>query len=324
MRCLPGQKYEYQVRTCGGDTLHSRWTEVISATVGHDLRTAPGPRDTVTHATARGFSISWNPPEGFEDVGIDRYGVWWWEIKDGGSGGGFPTAIGVRGTSAEISGPGLVPGRRYGIAVDTWTKYGGGLFAGAKSVVVGRGVPPAPAGVEVQVIGHSSVEMRWSGDTDTAAGFKVWVRRLGLGSCLTPLFDDLIGDGEAEHWAYSRCSETCCKVGGEAAQLYCEVTTPREPQIANVRVMRQIVTGLSPSVWGYEFAVSAFNGSDESRLSEWVRAPPRDDDYGMWTCRVRYGAESRLASIEETDSLEIGIELVISGEECHWARFDEY
>lgn len=62
MRCLPGQKYEYQVRTCGGDTVHSPWSEVISATVGQNLGTAPGPRNIITHATADGFSIRWEPP----------------------------------------------------------------------------------------------------------------------------------------------------------------------------------------------------------------------------------------------------------------------
>ncbi|KAM7198700.1 receptor-type tyrosine-protein phosphatase F [Naviculisporaceae sp. PSN 640] len=309
MRCLPGQKYEYQVRTCEGDELHSLWTDIVSARVGHDLSTLPGPRDIVTHATATGFNISWSPPEGSKVVEIDRYGVWWWEIKDGasGTGGGLPTAVGVKGTSAEISGLGLIPGRRYGIAVDTWTKYGAGLFAVVKSVVVGRGVPLAPTCVEVQIMGPSSAEVSWSGGTDAAAGFRVWVRRLGRGACSGMMMD------ESDHWAYSKCSETSCKVDEEAARLYCEVTAPRAPQIANVRVMRQTVTGLRrPSVWGYEFAVSAFNGSDESPLSEWVRAPLNGSLGETKGSPVGFHGAWNSTRVIDTDTLDIGIAMVVA------------
>lgn len=264
---------------------------------------------------------------------IDRYGVWWWETKtENGSGAGFPSVIGVKGTYAVISGKGLlVPGRRYGIAVDTWTQFGGGVFAGAKSVIVGRGVPPAPAGVRVQVTNHSTAEISWSGDTDAAAGFRVWVRRLAgglgvFGSCLgRTSLDGSMEDAEVlGHWAYSRCSPTDCKTDEKGfTQLYCEIPSRREPQISNVRLMRQLVTGLSPSVWGYEFAVSAFNGSDESPLSEWIRAPPREhpgvldipgedetgvEGHGRNRVLVRGSAEA-VDNIETTDSLVIELQV---------------
>ncbi|KAK0724340.1 SGNH hydrolase-type esterase domain-containing protein [Lasiosphaeris hirsuta] len=37
---------------------------------------------------------------------------------------------------------------------------------------------------------------------------------------------------------------------------------------------KRVVTGLEPSVWDFEYAVSAYNGDDESGLSQWTVAPP--------------------------------------------------
>ncbi|KAK0713251.1 hypothetical protein B0T26DRAFT_716883 [Lasiosphaeria miniovina] len=36
----------------------------------------------------------------------------------------------------------------------------------------------------------------------------------------------------------------------------------------------QRLTGLLPSAWDFEFAVSAYNGDDDSDVSEWVVPPP--------------------------------------------------
>ncbi|KAK3348848.1 carbohydrate esterase family 3 protein [Lasiosphaeria hispida] len=37
---------------------------------------------------------------------------------------------------------------------------------------------------------------------------------------------------------------------------------------------KRVVAGLEPSVWDFEYAVSAYNGDDESGLSQWIVAPP--------------------------------------------------
>lgn len=124
---------EYQVRASAGDGVKSPWSSVVSAVA--DPQMAPGPRNIVTHATATGFTVAWDPPLAGGFAGeIDRYGV---IFADRDEKGCFPSLVGVRGERAEIKG--LVPAHRYDVAVETWTNFGGGPPAGAKSVVVGEG-----------------------------------------------------------------------------------------------------------------------------------------------------------------------------------------
>lgn len=289
LRCVAGQKWEYQVRACGGDTVVSPWTEVVSAVANPE--TAPGPRNIATHAMDRGFAISWDPPEG--DYEIDRYGVW---SSDNDSPGSFPSVVGVKdGKGAEIGG--LTPGHRYGVAVDTWTSVGGGLLANARSVIVARGIPPSPAGVKTIVVGREAILLQWRGDTDSAAGFRVWIRH------------------QDDH-------------DKEKAILYCEIQPPREPQISNVRTLEQAITGLHPSVRAYEFAVSAYNGSDESPVSEWIQVAGGGGNnevvsvIGPTSCpdmskSLNTGCEPKAelkineVDLQEGDCLEINVELFL-------------
>ncbi|GAB1318101.1 Factor for adipocyte differentiation [Madurella fahalii] len=236
--CVAGQVWEYQVRACAGDGVRSRWSGVASAVARPE--TAPGPRNIVTHATPTGFTIAWepppppSPPSRGEFAGeVDRYGVL---VLDTDTPGSFPRAEGVRGERAELSG--LTPGHRYNVAVETWTGVGGGLPAGARSVAVGRGTPPAPPWVRAVVVNDTAVELRWVGDP-SAAGYGVWIRNV-------------------------------CAVGCEARRL-CDVSPDPEP--SDPRLRKCLLSNLLPSVWDFRFAVSAYNGNDDSGLSEWVVAP---------------------------------------------------
>lgn len=286
----------------------SPWTDVVSAVA--DPQTAPGPRNIVTHALARGFTISWDPPKG--DYDIDRYGVW---AFDNDAPGSFPSVIGVKdGGGAEIQG--LTPGHRYGVAVDTWTSVGGGILANARSVVVARGVPPSPVSVRAGVVGRETVLLKWHGDTDSAAGFRVWFRH-----------NDRQETGRQSISEYSSPNDTTKNQSKGGPILYCEIQSPREPQISNIRLLKQNITGLHPSVWAYEFAVSAFNGSDESPVSEWVRAPGGDNNEpvsvtGPTPCldmsrSLNTGCKSEAElkmDLQEGDSLEINLELSLERE----------
>ncbi|KAK3935262.1 receptor-type tyrosine-protein phosphatase F [Diplogelasinospora grovesii] len=240
--CLAGQKWEYQVRTSGGDAVKSRWSGVVSA-VAHP-QTAPGPRNVVTHATATGYAIRWDPPldEG-HDYEVDRYGVL---THDRDIPGAFPCAVGVRETEATIGG--LIPGHHHNIAVETWTAAGGGVPAAARSVTVGAGTPPKPADVRAVAISgnDNAVELSWTGHA-SAAGYRCFARNV---------------DHPEDHheWASEEISESENNNSPDN-----EICSPSS-------TIRRRLTDLVPSVWEYEFAVTAYNGNDESEKSEWVVA----------------------------------------------------
>ncbi|KXX73552.1 Receptor-type tyrosine-protein phosphatase F [Madurella mycetomatis] len=234
--CVTGQEWEYRVRACAGDGIQSRWSGVVSAVARPE--TAPGPRSIATHATPTGFSIAWEPPtRGFTED-IDRYGV---VVLDRDAPGSFPCVEGVRGQCAELKG--LMPGHRYNVAVETWTSVGGGLPAGARSVMVGRGTPSAPPWVCAVVVNDTTAELRWAGDPD-AAGYRVWIRNL--------------------------CAVGCDGLEHEARQL-CDVSP--DPEAADPKLRKCLLSSLLPSVRDFQFAVSAYNGNNDSDLSEWVVAP---------------------------------------------------
>jgi hypothetical protein len=237
--CVAGQRWEYQVRASGGDHLKSAWSGVVSA-VAH-TETAPGPRNIVTHATPTGFTISWEPPQGQFTGSIDRYGVLAFDRDEP---GGFPCVNqGVRGEFAEMAG--LTPGHHYNIAVETWTSVGGGLPAGARSVTVGKETPPVPVCVRPIAIDDTTIDLRWSGHWD-AAGYTIWI-------CHVPRSNADDSDNVRSR-----------------PQRFCAVTP--NIQLADSTSQRRLLYNLEPSVWDLQFAVSSYNGNDESELSEWMDA----------------------------------------------------
>lgn len=150
--------------------------------------------------------------------------------------GSFPCGIGMRGDGGQMGG--LVPGHHYGVAVQTWNRAGGGLLGGARAVTVGRGTPLPPMRLQLIVIDRTTAELRWRGDP-AAAGFRVFVRRsLGLP---TP----------ADHREVYNATRT-----------------------TNAQNERALLRDLLPSVWDLEYAVSGYNGNDESDVSQWIQAPP--------------------------------------------------
>lgn len=234
--CVTGQEWEYRVRACAGHGIQSRWSGVASVVARPE--TAPGPRNIVTHATPTGLTIAWEPPAGGFTGDIDRYGV---IVFDRDTPGSFPCIEGVRGQCAELRG--LTPGHLYNVAVETWTSIGGGLPTGARSVMVGKGAPSAPSWVRAVVVNDTAVELRWASDPD-AAGYRVWTRNL--------------------------CAVGCDGLEQEARRL-CDVSP--DPEVADPKLRKCLLSSLLPSVRDSQFAVSAYNGNDDSDLSEWVAAP---------------------------------------------------
>ncbi|KAL2133203.1 hypothetical protein VTI74DRAFT_2748 [Chaetomium olivicolor] len=235
-----GQVVQCRVRASGGDTAKSAWTEARSVAAG--TRTAPPPRNIGTHATETGFGIAWEPVvedgEGFAGE-VERYGV---AVFDGDAeGGGWVDVVGVKGTEAEFRG--LRRGHRYFVSVETWTTVaGGGVPAAARAVRVGRGPPGPPVVVEVRVVDEHTVEVWWQ-RVGEAAGYEVWLRKWRLG-----------GDGES---------------GGAAERVKAAALVVSNGQ----GIDKATVSGIEPSVWDWEYAVSAYNGNDSSEKSEWMTAP---------------------------------------------------
>ncbi|KAK1760362.1 receptor-type tyrosine-protein phosphatase F [Echria macrotheca] len=225
--CVSGQRWEYQVRTCGGNTVKSSWSEVVSAVA--DPQTLPAPSRIRTHATADGFNVTWEPfPEGLD---VDRYGVL---AFDEDYPGAFPYVVGIKGSGGRVSG--LVPGHRYGVAVQTWSTAGGGLPGGARAVTVCRGTPLPPVRLQLTVLDRTTAELEWMGDP-AAAGYRVWVRRTGTG-----------------------------------VEIRSEVADSTNASTSSLST-KALLRDLYPSVWEFEFSVSAYNGNDESDVSQWVVAP---------------------------------------------------
>ncbi len=239
-RLRRGQKVEARVRTSGGDTLQSGWSAIASAVA--DPQTPPAPVNIVSHATATGFTLSWDPPPPPFAGEIDRYGI---VHFDGDQPGAFPGIAGVRGGRAELDG--FPRGHKVYITIETWSTVGGGIPASARAVIVGRGTPAAPGSVRAEPLDAHTVEVRWP-EVSGAAGYDVWIRekprRGGSGLCAAPRLARPL-----EPVACEEDSTSCART--VTARLYME-----------------------PSVWAWEYTVRAYNGNDVSGLSEWVTAPP--------------------------------------------------
>lgn len=234
--------WKYQVRTSGGDSAKSAWSGVVSAVASP--QTAPGPPNLVTHATPAGFTIAWDRPEGRFVGEIDRYGV---IAVDADEPGSFPRVMGVRAEQAEIGG--LSPGHHYNIAVETWTSVGGGLPAAARAVTVGRGTPPVPEWVRPVALDDHTVGLTWAGHPD-AAGYLLEVRRVRVSG------------------ASRRSSDRAVEEEARAPRLYDVVPRSRSP------TLKHVFSSLRPSAYDFAFAVAAYNGNDESDMSEWQVARP--------------------------------------------------
>ncbi|KAL2021855.1 hypothetical protein VTK56DRAFT_6450 [Thermocarpiscus australiensis] len=244
--CVAGQVWEHQVRTSGGDSAKSPWSKVVSAVANPE--TAPGPRNIITHATPTGFTATWDPPQGQFPGDIDRYGVITFDNDEPGS---FPCVVGVKGERAEMTG--LTPGHRYSIAVETWTTIGGGVPAGARAVRVGSGRPFVPPWLRAVAVDDTTLELSWVGDRH-AAGHRIWIRdACPPVSCRSP-------DHGTARMRDSGQARLLCDVSGDSG--------PSDPS-----VLKRLLSNLLPSVWDFEFAVSSYNGNDESDLSVWVAAP---------------------------------------------------
>ena len=229
------------MRTSGGDTLQSGWSGIASAVA--DPQTPPPPANIVSHATAGGFTLAWDPPPPPFAGEIDRYGI---VHFDGDTPGAFPGIVGARGGRAELGG--FARGHKVYITIETWSTVGGGIPASARAVVVGRGTPPAPGSVRAEPLDVHTVEIRWP-EVSGAAGYDVWIREeRSLRGCsgppATPKLARPLGPVACDEQP-SSCARTV------TARLYME-----------------------PSVWAWEYAVRAYNGNDESGLSQWVTAPP--------------------------------------------------
>jgi lysophospholipase L1-like esterase len=235
-----GQSVECRVRTCDGNRVQSPWSKIASA-VAHP-QTARPPINIVTHATATGFIISWEPPPPPFAGEIDRYGIAYFDSDEPGA---FLCTVGVRGNKAEITS--LVPGHRYYIIMETWTTVaGGGTPASARSLLVGGGTPRVPTALYARALDHLTLELTWP-EVPNAAGYDVWMRRersirdrLGLLNCpkLGPLQEPMVHVSE-------------------------DTSSGR-------KMMKAILPDVGPSVWDWEYAVEAYNGNDLSGLSEWV------------------------------------------------------
>lgn len=253
--CVTGQRWEYQLRSRAGDTVESAWTDVVSAVARPE--TLPAPNNIITHATADGFVISWDPPEDSQHV--ERFGVL---SHDRDIPGAFPSVVGIKGNGGRVNG--LVPGHHYDVAVQTWNPAGGGLPGGARAVTVAKGTPLPPIQLQLAVVDKTTAVLRWRGDP-AAAGYRVWAR-------------------EVEPGARSSSHR-------ELKDL--QVSLDAEPLIG-----KALLTDLYPSVWAFEYAVSTYNGSDESDISQWIMAPSGSAENGS-------GGKTLSPSVAEDDSLSI-------------------
>ncbi|KAF2111230.1 SGNH hydrolase-type esterase domain-containing protein, partial [Lophiotrema nucula] len=168
---VDGESLGYMVRSfCGDPDITSDW--VSGSAVAHP-QTPPGPSNIVTHATADGYQVSWDPV-----VGATSYDLITWDQDTPGS---YIGEVGIEGTSATISH--LEPGHHYLVAVATWTSVGGGLPRIANSVRVGSsGAPPPPSDFRVLTVNEgATVHMKWTG-SDAASGYNVWSRNINNAS----------------------------------------------------------------------------------------------------------------------------------------------
>ncbi|KAK4141009.1 carbohydrate esterase [Dichotomopilus funicola] len=253
-----GEVIECRVRSNGGDSVHSPWSDIASAVAKPE--TASPPSNIITHATADGFAISWDTPRRPYAGEIDRYGILYF---DGDQPGAFPSLVGARGNKTKLTG--LVPGHRYFINMSTWTTAGEGRYASAHAVIVGKGKPQTPTPVRAKALDAQNLELSCP-EVDGAAGYSIWIR----------------GHGHLE-------LRVPPKKTAETTPARQEKGSSLEPSMVTIAIWA------SPSIWDYEYAISAYNGDDESDQSNWV-FPPRLDSVDVSLTQgdaihvqVRYG-----------------------------------
>ena len=127
---LANMTWEFQVRASVGDldpADKSAWTAVKAWKA--DPKTAPGPNNVAAAPVAGGLRVTWTAVTGYA---VDRYQA---IAHDTDNPSAFLVSVGVRGTSATITG--LVSGHRYLVSVVTWTDIGGGFPAVGPTVAAG-------------------------------------------------------------------------------------------------------------------------------------------------------------------------------------------
>lgn len=128
--------------------------------------------DVVTHASATGLVVSWGPPTGNYSDSVFLHNIYYWDIETPCT---FLLSGAFEGTSAHIDG--LIPGRRYLIAVEAWNSAGAGYPTLAKSVIVGGGTPGAPQNLQIQAHDPTTVHMTWDA-VPGAAGYNLYSRNI--------------------------------------------------------------------------------------------------------------------------------------------------
>ncbi|KAL2266830.1 hypothetical protein VTJ83DRAFT_6182 [Remersonia thermophila] len=231
-----GDTVECRVRASGGDFLKSSWTQVVSA-MAQPLTPLP-PSNIRAHADTSELVISWDPPPPPPAGELDRFSV---TLFDGDRTGAYPLVTGVRGNKIMI--PNLIPGHKYFILLSTWSSVGQGVTAGTRAVRAGRGRPCPPRFILAKAIDSTTVEVSWP-DVAGAAGYDVWYRRGFPLPC-------------------SREADSSKLVARKAPVVHDRICTG----------WKAIVSDLKPCVWEWEFAVTAYNGSDDSPIFRWVTAP---------------------------------------------------
>ncbi|MGW8066888.1 GDSL-type esterase/lipase family protein [Streptomyces ziwulingensis] len=181
---VDGIRWEYQVRTVGGDNVKGPWSGTVSA-VAHP-KTAPPPRVSSASILQDGIELKITPPDGPYTDTIDRYEL---ILFDKDTPGAWLTGTGFRGNSVKVYG--LKPGHRYLVAAATWNAAGGGLPALARPVMVGGGIPAAPTGLRVTTVDPTTVELDWNG-AKSAAGYRLWVSNVKDGGTTPPEADENI------------------------------------------------------------------------------------------------------------------------------------
>ncbi|MFF5728229.1 GDSL-type esterase/lipase family protein [[Kitasatospora] papulosa] len=180
---VDGIRWEYQVRTVGGNNVKGPWSGTVSA-VAHP-KTAPPPRILASRPIGQdGIELEIAPPD--YPTTIDRYEV---ILFDKDTPGAWLTGTGFRGNNVKIYG--LKPGHRYLVAAATWNAAGGGLPALARPVMVGGGTPATPTGLRVTTVDPTTVELDWNG-AKSAAGYRLWVSNIKDGGTTPPEADENI------------------------------------------------------------------------------------------------------------------------------------
>jgi len=134
-------------------------------------------------------------------------------------------------------------------------------------VTVGEGTPLPPIQLQLTVVDKITAVLRWRGDL-AAAGYRVWAR-------------------ESDPDVRSLNNR--------------ELKDVQTSSNARALIGKALLTDLYPSVWAFEYAVSAYNGNDESDISQWIMAPSGSTG--------NYTSGERLSPlVAEDDSLSITLD----------------